>query len=307
MSESLQHRLREALQNNDFATAVECLEARVRNAQASGDRAGEGRYLGNLALMYHRLGRSEEALDCFERGLALVRAEGDQLSEDGILGNMGNVLREMGRYDEALEFLYAALALAEEIGDLRGRGIWLSNLGLVFDDLGQSGEAIAFHEESLLVARDLRDQRGQATRLGKLSDSYLAAGDPLEALKTLGEALSILSNIADHSGLLHGLQRSASIHSDLAFATHSPQEARLFFGGALDYYRDALLLARAEGEHNVEAMLLASIGKLMLSLAETESAQRFLTEARDRFAALGDEAQAAAIATDLLDLKEKQP
>jgi hypothetical protein len=54
-------------------------------------------------------------------------------------------------------------------------------------------------------------------------------------------------------------------------------------------------------------MLLASIGKLMLTLAEPVSALRFLEQAHERFVALGDKVQAAAIEMDLLDLKEKQP
>src|SRR4051812_33151716 len=94
--------VRLALQNGDYPTAIQGLEQAAQSARASGDRAAEGRHLGNLGLIYHRLGMPDEALACFERALEAARAENDRLTEDGLLGNVGNILREIGRYDEAI-------------------------------------------------------------------------------------------------------------------------------------------------------------------------------------------------------------
>ncbi len=256
--------LRTALQNNDYATAIDCLEARVIEAQAAGDLAAEGRSLGNLALLYNRVQQPEEALRCFQRALVLVRAEDDQLSEDGILGNMGNILRELGRPDEALDYLNAALQLAQTIGDLRGRGIWLSNLGLVYDDLRQAGQAVQYHQQSVEVARQLHDQRGLATRLSKLSESLLADGQPLEALKCLGEALSIYTTIGDQTALREGLQRSAAIHVALGHQQTVSAGSAIFYSSALAYYQHALTLARTGGDTLAEADILNAMTALKL-------------------------------------------
>src|SRR5690606_30970586 len=94
-SAQLQRRLRLALQNDDFAEAIACLQAAAALAKQEGDSATEGRHLGNLALVYYRLQRPEDALACFEQALALAQQEGDRITEDGLLGNMGNILREL--------------------------------------------------------------------------------------------------------------------------------------------------------------------------------------------------------------------
>ena len=105
MSENVLRRVRLALQTGDYPTAIQGLESAAQTAREAGDRAGEGRHLGNLGLIYHRLGLMEQALQAFHRALLSARADGDRLTEDGLLGNMGNILRELGRYEDALSYL----------------------------------------------------------------------------------------------------------------------------------------------------------------------------------------------------------
>ncbi|MAS36594.1 MAG: hypothetical protein CL610_21495 [Anaerolineaceae bacterium] len=288
MSDAVQlhRRLRVALQNNDHQEAIACLKEAAALARTEGDHAAEGRHLGNLALIYNRLGKPDQALRCFEKALRLVRAEGDRVSEDGLLGNMGNILREQGRYDEAQEYLNAALRIAGEIGDSRGRGIWLSNLGLVYDDLKQSERAIECHSQSITVARQLRDQRGLAARLRKLSDSFLSAGNPTEALKCLGEALTIYTEIGDQQELLAGLMAGAGVHTALAQAAASPGESHLYYHNALEYDRHALVLARAEANHTAEADLLAHVGEVLVKTGRLPDAQDYLRAAHQLYGML---------------------
>ncbi len=290
----LQRRLRVALQNDDHEAAIACLHEAVELAHSTGDRATEGRHLGNLALIYNRLGYPEEALKAFERALALVRADGDRVTEDGLLGNMGNILRELGRHQEAQEYLNAALHIAGEIGDVRGRGIWLSNLGLVYDDLGQPQRAIEYHSQSIGVARQLRDQRGLAARLRKLSDSFLAAGNAVEALKCLGEALTIYTAIGDQQEMLAGLIAGGNIHLNLGQQSAVPQTAPVYFQNALDYYRHAVGLARALNDHMTEARLLTHSAEVLVAMGSYAEAQAQLRAAHTLYGTLGSaEGQAA--------------
>src|SRR5689334_16252949 len=83
----LLRQVRLALQNDDFESAIDALQQAAALARESGDSAGEGRHLGNLALIYYRVQRPDKALHYFEHALASARADGDRLTEDGILGN----------------------------------------------------------------------------------------------------------------------------------------------------------------------------------------------------------------------------
>lgn len=292
----LQRRLRVALQNDDHEAAIACLHEAVELAHRAGDRAAEGRHLGNLALIYNRLGYPEDALKAFEQALMLVRAEGDRVTEDGLLGNMGNILRELGRYAEAEEYLNTALHIAAEIGDVRGRGIWLSNLGLVYDDLGQPERAVEYHSQSIGVARQLRDQRGLAGRLRKLSDSFLAVGNPVEALKCLGEALTIYTAIGDQQEMLAGLVAGAHIHLNLGEQAAAPQTAHIYYQNALDYYRHAQGLARALNDRMTEARLLAASGEVLIVMSNYPEAQAQLRAAHALYSSLGSAEGQAAVA-----------
>ncbi len=303
----LQRRLRMALQNEDYEAAFACLTEAVEQARQAGDRAAEGRHLGNLALMYNRLGQPEEALRCFEQALALVRAEGDRVTEDGLLGNMGNVLRETERYEEAREYLHAALQIAQEIGDVRGRGIWLSNLGLVYDNMQQPERAIEYHSQSIGVARQLYDQRGLATRLRKLSDSFVAAGNPIEALKCLGEALTIYTSLGDQRELLGGLMAGAQIHHTLAREAQSEGQAQLFDQNALEYYRHALVLARSLTDRVAEVELLARVGETLIFLGDEAAARRWLQGAQRLAERLGMSEWLAAVTQLLEQLAAQHP
>lgn len=303
----LLRRLRVALQNDDHEAAIAFLKEAAALARQTGDRAAEGRHLGNLALLYNRTGQPDKALHCFEQALALVRAEGDRVTEDGLLGNMGNILREQRRYDEARDYLLAALQIAGEIGDVRGRGIWLSNLGLVYDDLGQPERAIEYHSQSIGVARQLHDRRGLASRLRKLSDSFLAAGNPVEALKCLGEALTIYSEIGDQQEMLAGLMSGAKLHLDLGQHAATPPEARVYYHNARDYYRHALALARVLNDRPTEAQLLARTGEVMLILGDQAEAQTHLQQALTLFMELGLTDWQAAVEDHLKQLTEAKP
>jgi len=298
----LQRRLRLALQADDHEIAIDCLQQAAALAHQQEDRATEGRHLGNLALVYNRLGRPADALRCFEQALVLVRAEGDRVTEDGLLGNMGNILRELKRYDDARDYLNTALQLAQEIGDVRGRGIWLSNLGLVYDDLGQPETAIEYHSQSIGVARQLRDQRGLANRLRKLSDSFLATGNPMEALKCLGEALTIYTDIGDQGELLDGLIASGHIHYELGLTTPNTGVRQLFFSNARDYYRHALSLTAEADNPSLEAFLFAVLGKVLSNLNAPDEALESFTLARSRYAQLGQTDQITAIEAEVAAL-----
>ena len=283
----LLRQVRLALQNQDYPEAIVGLELAAKLAHEAGDLSTEGRHLGNLALIYHKIGHPDTALQYFERALQGARAEDDRVTEDGLLGNMGNILRELRRFDEAIDYLNQALLIAQEIGDVRGRGIWLGNLGLVYDDMNRAAEAVPLHEQSVFVARQLRDQRGLASRLGNLGNSHVASGDFTTALKCFHEAVGVYRDLGDKREWALRLGIIGNIYSELGRQSPSDFEAKLCFDLALDAYQQTLELARELADGVSEAELLSSLGNVHGNMGHYDKAIEYFQSAYQLFANLG--------------------
>jgi len=275
----LLRQVRMALKNNDFEEAINSLKQLVDLAHASGDLGAEGRHLGNLALIYYRLKQSEDALYYFTQALELAREDNDQLTQSGLLGNIGNVLREMGRFEEAVQNLRQALTIAEVIDDVRGRGIWLGNLGLVFDDLKDSDTAIKLHQESVDIARELRDKRGLSSRLTNLGNSYAAKGDLITALSHLQESATISGELGDTGEQLVRLVSMGNLNAQLGRSAAKPSEQRNRFTAAFSNYTKSLKLIRHLQDPGSEAMLLRTIGDVLLEVKQYDRAIEFYNAA----------------------------
>lgn len=280
-------RVRLALQSHDYATAIRGLEEAAQAAHAAGDPAAEGRHLGNLGLIYHRLDMLDQALDCFGRALDAARADGDRLTEGGLLGNIGNVLREVKRYDEAIRSLNQALLIAQEVGDVRGRGIWLSNLALVYDDLNLPDKALPLHQQAVEVARELQDRRGLATRLGHLGQCYLALNGDHEALAAFTEAASIDRELGDQTALLGWLDMIGHLYRVLGHSAASRREKLAYCGQALDAYQQALTIAETLGDLAAVADVLQLLAGVQIEMGARDQAVILFQAARQQFAALG--------------------
>lgn len=292
---------RQAIQKQDFVTAIDSLKQLVDHAHDEGDTVAEARHLGNLALLHNRLGMSDDALLLLERALKLAQDQGDKLTEDGLLGNIGNILREVGRYDEAIDYLKRALALAEEIDDVRGRGIWLSNLALVYDDLEQADKAATLHEMSVGIARDLNDQRGLAQRLGNLGNSLMANGQVVQALEHYQEAVEMHRKLGEKPALAVRLGVIGNIYSEMGRVVAQPDQKERYFVLALAHYRETLHLARELADHVTEAILLRGMGNVYGNMANyTEAINNFVAAYRSFEAqGMGDQLPALQESIDM--------
>jgi tetratricopeptide (TPR) repeat protein len=294
----LLRQVRQGLQDNNYPAAIQGFEGLARLAHADEDYAAEGRHLGNLALLYYRIGNLRQALHCFDRALECARADQDRLTEAGLLGNVGNILREAKRYDQAMEYLNAALLIAQEQGDDRGRGIWLANLALVYDDLGQHDRALPLHENAVSLARQLNDQRGLAGRLGNLGNSALAAGETTRALAAFEEAILLLRDLGDDKGLAQRLGVLGNLYARLARADGmSPDEARVWFAYALTAYRETLALAARLGDADSTADLLQAMGGVAADMGDAVHALRYYDAASRAYFAAQDSDPAAALSS----------
>lgn len=291
----LLRQVRDALQDNNYAMAIQSLEAVVTLAQERGDVGAAGRHLGNLALTYYRMGNPQQALVYFEQALACAREDQDRFTEDGLLGNMGNILREIGRYEDALAYLTQALAIAEDIGDTRGRGIWLSNLGLVYDDLRQPDSAIVYHQQAVEVARQLHDLPNLASRLGNLGNSHVAQSEFAAALLPFGEAVRLYEQLNRPQEVALRLGIMGNLYAVLGRQQKEPPTAQRYLQQALEAYERAAHLAKELGDFASQAELLRSIAGVLITSGQANEAGLYLSVAGQLFQAMGMTEKAAEV------------
>ena len=147
--------------------AIEYYEQALVIAREIGDRRGEGADLGNLGTAYAALGQVGQAIEYYEQALVIAREIGDRRGEGADLGNLGNAYAALGQVRQAIEYYEQALVIAREIGDRRGEGNHLGNLGTAYAALGQVDKAIEYYEQALVIAREIGDRRGEGNRPGQ--------------------------------------------------------------------------------------------------------------------------------------------
>ncbi len=179
---------------------------------SEGDRASQGRRIGNLGRLHRNLGDLDEAIRCTDEALRIAKELGNRRDEGFWSDRLGLANRSIGKLDDAVGLHRDAIAIAREVGDERGVGAGLSNLGLVMLVRGDTAAAMDDLRESYEIAVRIGDRRGEAIRLGRLGRAYLDTGDTDEAAAHHRQALVIAREIGDRreeSYQLLGLGRAA--------------------------------------------------------------------------------------------------
>lgn len=180
-------RLQEALEH--FRKAATVLR--------DGSRRDYARAVGNLAVVYSRLGRQEEAVDLNLRSLAVFQEIGDRYMEAIALENLGLVHQRLGRYEESFDYQRRALALYEEFADPYGEAGVRGNLGVTCSQLGRHDEALEHHQRVLAILQVLGDRQHEAETLNDIGTTLRLAGSPRAAIERHQQALTGATAISD--------------------------------------------------------------------------------------------------------------
>ncbi len=268
---------------------IEWLAVAAQAAQRLGNRAAEGRHMGNLGLAYADLGEKRRAIEYYEQALAISREiceastagspqwTAGRRAEGNSLGSLGNAHAALGRARQAIEHYEQALAIAREIGDRRGEGNRLGNLGNAYLALGEARRAIECYAQALVIARDIGDRRAEGLNVGNLGNAYRNLGEARQALGYYQEALDISRELGD--------RRNEGIHlGNLGNAYAALGEARQ----AIEYYDQALAIAREIGDRIGEGNRLGNLGLAYLQLGEAGRAIEYHEEALAVVQQIGD-------------------
>lgn len=244
-----------------FEEAASALQRAIDGRETLDDQRGAGSSRFNLASVYERLGRYEEALVLHESALATFRKVEDTDYEALVLGaGLSNVYQRMGLWDKALDCLLQALVMVREMGSPFSIIRTLNNLGWTYRKMGKLALAQQHLNEGLELAREVGDRYTEPLLLAGLADVQQDLGRIEQAIELRTEAhrLMLISSRQHESDSLNGL-------GDLYTAAGMT-------GEALKHYESALALATERGEHHQRGRALMGIGKLTASRQHLELA-----------------------------------
>jgi tetratricopeptide (TPR) repeat protein len=146
-------------------------------------------WLCNIASIWQRAGRYEEALSNYRKALQTHRIIGDRRSEIETLIDIGSTLTRIGRNNEAIEHHQQALAISLDIADLRARALRCTG-----DTLSRSGDHAAardYYQQAHDLARLLGDPFEEAKALEGIGLTLLRTQRQADAQRPLKQALRI--------------------------------------------------------------------------------------------------------------------
>ncbi|NUR25109.1 MAG: tetratricopeptide repeat protein [Catenulispora sp.] len=257
----------------DPAAALAWFDAEHTNllaAQQSAQRHGWDGLVYRLAWAldpYHRRrGHLDAQATTWRLAVTSAQRLSDQILRVQAHQMLGDAYAQLGKTTDALHSLHQALALAEQAGDAGSRGEIHHSLGGAWERHGDDRRALEHARHAVLIFQSLDDAYRQARTLNGVGWLQARLGDYTEARANCQAALALLRRLpfddqrVGESDILDSL-------GVIAHRLHDHDQA-------LDYYRQALAICRAQGHSYLEPDILQH-------MAETQLAQRSIDQARD--------------------------
>jgi len=177
-----------ALQQGELETARACCEEIARMVEADGDARGIRLANHSLALVYFRLGRTEEARVLFEKNLPSGDVGENGLLTAATLNSLGEIARGEEKWAEAQRLYEDAVAVWRREGDRYGLSIALANLGAVRLELGDLDAATDCYREALEGSWELDDAVDVSLAVDGLAAVAVARGETERSARLAGIA-----------------------------------------------------------------------------------------------------------------------
>ena len=163
---------------------------------AEADPNLHARLLNMLGVNYDTLELHSKALEMYSRCLSLQRRHGNSASISRVLGNIGVVYSRIGDEPRALKHLQEAIALGQQSGTTPGRlARHTLNAAISLQHLGRLDEASAMLIEAESFAREAGHNHTLAYVLVNRSDFHIRNNRPEDALQSLAAAMDYCSRL----------------------------------------------------------------------------------------------------------------
>ncbi len=209
--------------DDDYSDAEIHLTTGRDLARTIGNRAYVAKLSSNLARLYDRSGRADEALACLEDALAIAEQTGSARHRAFALNFKANVLMNQGDLAAARELLKQSVALFQQIGYRQGEGKGQSELALVLNWQGEHDDALCCAEQASAIAEEIGILRDRAYAVTRKGYAFEALARWPEAAEAYAQAIEIYGKTEQRNRALEPLAGLARI----ANATGGPQQALL--------------------------------------------------------------------------------
>lgn len=154
-----------AMNRGDFDQGILILEESLALFQRLGDRQGEGRLVGHMALVSQILGQPQKATAYYEQAARIAAEVDDRYAAGRAKSGLAALELTAGRFDASIANSHAARAIAEEIGDRDGISVALGNLGFALIEQGQAPEAADAFRQAIAIKSRMPSSQKPSTWL----------------------------------------------------------------------------------------------------------------------------------------------
>jgi len=155
--------------------------------------------LGEMGVLYTKLGDYPRALSCYDSSLKVLEIFVDSsktsdintLQMGGLLITIGDIYLAMAQYDKALENYNNAEAIGLKTKHKKLVLMALKSLGNTYQSNKDYAKAIRYYTNAIEESRQLNDKYYEANILDKLSNVYLSLGDAAKATVLSQSALQL--------------------------------------------------------------------------------------------------------------------
>jgi CHAT domain-containing protein len=288
-------------------------------AQASGNRAGEGKAFVGFAILHDNPGDREEAIDELAQARKIFEELGDKKNELQVVGMEGQAFEKTKDLPRAIETYESALPLMREAGSREDEALMLLRLAQLNQMLPQpeaSEKAVAQFQEAVPLLQANSDRFNETVawwglgllndKLGRLEqacDAYLHALPLLAVLKNFREGGQIVLSLAIDEEKLQQTDKAIEHYEQaLPLLVSAEDELDQFIdemhlgkvcersgqnAKALAAYQAAAAVTRAASDKSSEGAAYLHIGSMQLNAHAWNEALAAYGEAEKLFEAAG--------------------
>ncbi|RMG65960.1 MAG: tetratricopeptide repeat protein [Bacteroidetes bacterium] len=194
----------------ELTQALELLGQGGLHYLRAGDSLRWARNLINQGLLQTDLGADDQAVRCYQAAAAYLDRAGQPSSR--LYNNLAIIYRKQEKYEQAISLYERSLALKAAEGDSAGLAATHLNLGLLFSHQGELDLAISQQQQALAIYAALDQSDGILEAQTALGGIYLNAGRFAEAGAAYAAAMAVVqpqSPPAEVQRIHYGLGRVA--------------------------------------------------------------------------------------------------
>ncbi|MGB0888453.1 MAG: tetratricopeptide repeat protein [Vicingaceae bacterium] len=228
------------------------------------DSVGMPISLGNLAIVYSKMGKMDSAI-LLQKEALIIREKLKSVKIHNNYNNLGTYYHQLGRYDLAIENYLKAAKVRKEEKLFELEAATYANLSSLFTDLNDHKNSVLYGEksEAIFVREGLENELGQLYSI--LGVECFRIKDYQQAESYFNKALEKHNNVGDES------LKSIDLHN---LATVYDEQNKL--QKAYSFYSEALVLKNKLEKRGSAVATIINLGNVLSRLNKNDSAQIML-------------------------------